>query len=172
MERKNINPYLAGGLLGGVIILSVFLTGETLGASGAPHRFIIAFVAKFMPGYALGSVFYTDFFKGTIGSICALDNWIVYEALGIVVGAFLSGLYSRRLKLVVDKGPRVTTKKRLIFALLGGTLFGFGARLAHGCTSGGALSGMALLSASGFIATACIFGAGFLLAFFFRKNWI
>jgi hypothetical protein len=172
MEKKHINPYLAGGLLGGVIILSVFLTGETLGASGAPHRLIIAFVAKFMPQYALNSVFYTDFFKGTIGSICALDNWIVYEALGIIFGAFLSGFISKRLKFAIDKGPQITTKRRLLFALLGGTFFGFGARLAHGCTSGGALSGMTLLSASGFVATVCIFGTGFLLAFFFRKNWI
>ena len=145
MKKKYINPYLAGGLLGGVIILSVFLTVETLGASGAPHRLIIAFVAKFMPTYAWSSVFYTDFFKGTIGSICALDNWIVYEVLGIIVGAFLSGLYAKRLKFALDKGPRITTKRRLFFALLGGTLFGFGARLAHGCTSGVALSGMALL---------------------------
>lgn len=172
MEKKYLNPYLAGGLLGSVIVLSVFLTGETLGASGAPHRLIIAFVAKFMPTYASSSVFYTDFFKGVIGSICALDNWITYEVLGIIVGAFISGLMGGRLKFRIDKGPHITTKRRLVFALLGGTLFGFGARLAHGCTSGCALSGMALLSVSGFIATTCIFGTGFLLAYFFRKNWI
>jgi len=60
----------------------------------------------------------------------------------------------------------------LIFALGGGILFGLGAQIARGCTSGAALSGMAVLSTGGFITMISIFGTGFLVAYFFRKNWI
>jgi hypothetical protein len=57
-------------------------------------------------------------------------------------------------------------------AIIGGILFGFGAQLARGCTSGAALSGMAVLSTAGFITMMAIFGAGYALAYFFRKLWI
>ena len=55
---------------------------------------------------------------------------------------------------------------------MGGLLFGLGAQIARGCTSGAALSGMAVLSVGGFITMLSIFGTGFLVAYFFRKNWI
>jgi uncharacterized membrane protein YedE/YeeE len=56
--------------------------------------------------------------------------------------------------------------------LTGGVLFGFGAELGRGCTSGSALSGMAVLSLGGFITMMAIFGTAYALAYFFRKNWI
>ncbi|MBT8269526.1 MAG: YeeE/YedE family protein, partial [Bacteroidia bacterium] len=53
-----------------------------------------------------------------------------------------------------------------------GVLFGVGAQIARGCTSGAALSGMAVLSTGGFITMLAIFGTGYIVAYFFRKNWI
>jgi uncharacterized membrane protein YedE/YeeE len=101
-----------------------------------------------------------------------LKNWLPIEVLGIVVGGFISGAFSKRLKLQVEKSPAISNRKRLLFAFAGGLLFVYGAQLARGCTSGAALSGMAVLSVAGFVTMAAIFGSAFLFAYIFRKNWI
>jgi uncharacterized membrane protein YedE/YeeE len=92
--------------------------------------------------------------------------------LGVITGAFLSGAIFGRLKLKVEHSPKITSRRRLIFAVLGGILFGFGSQLGRGCTSGSALSGMAVLSYAGFISMVFIFGTAYALAYFVRKNWI
>ena len=92
--------------------------------------------------------------------------------LGVLVGGFISGAFSGRLKWKVEHSPKITSKTRLIFAVIGGILFGFGSQMGRGCTSGSALSGMAVLSLGGFITMAFIFGTAFALAYFARKLWI
>lgn len=94
------------------------------------------------------------------------------EVLGVVIGGFLSGLISGRLKFTTEHGEHISTKKRWIFAALGGVLFSVGAQFARGCTSGAALSGMAVLSTAGFITMLAIFGTGYMVAYVFRKLWI
>ncbi len=101
-----------------------------------------------------------------------LKNWLVFEIAGMLLGGFISGLVSGRLKITIEKSPKISSVRRLIFAFLGGAFFVFGAQLARGCTSGAALSGMAVLSVAGFVTMAVIFGSGYLFAWFFRKNWI
>jgi hypothetical protein len=101
-----------------------------------------------------------------------MKTWLVFEMLGVLVGGFISGALAGRLKLKVEHSPKITSRKRLILALSGGILFGFGSQLGRGCTSGSALSGMAVLSLGGFITMMAIFGTAFGLAYFFRKNWI
>ena len=100
------------------------------------------------------------------------ETWLVFEMLGVLIGGFLSGALAGRLKWKVEHSPRITSSKRLILALTGGILFGFGSQLGRGCTSGSALSGMAVLSLGGFVTMMAIFGTAFALAYFFRKNWI
>jgi uncharacterized membrane protein YedE/YeeE len=60
----------------------------------------------------------------------------------------------------------------LIAAASGGLLFGIGSQLGRGCTSGLVMSGMSVLSLSGFIGLIAIFGGGYMIAYFFRKLWI
>ncbi|MBT3947743.1 MAG: YeeE/YedE family protein, partial [Candidatus Marinimicrobia bacterium] len=90
----------------------------------------------------------------------------------VIVGGFLSGALAGRLKLKVEHSPKITSNKRLMLAGIGGILFGFGSQLGRGCTSGSALTGMAVLSLAGFVTMMAIFGTAFALAYFFRKNWI
>jgi uncharacterized membrane protein YedE/YeeE len=59
----------------------------------------------------------------------------------------------------------------LILALIGGAIFGYGARMARGCTSGQALSGGAVLSAGSWALMMCIFASAYALAYFLRKAW-
>ena len=119
--------------------------------------------------HAISSEYYSKYFTGGRNPII---GWLPFEVLGILAGGFLSGAVSGRLKLKLEKSPSISNRKRLIMAFLGGVFFVYGAQLARGCTSGAALSGMAVLSVAGFVTMLAIFGSGYLFAWFFRKNWI
>jgi uncharacterized membrane protein YedE/YeeE len=130
----------------------------------------VAGVETIAPSHAESTASYKDYLGGHGGS--PLKNWLVFEMVGVLVGAFLSGAWAGRLKFKVEHSPKITSKRRLIFAVIGGVFFGLGSQLGRGCTSGAALSGMAVLSLAGFITMIFIFGTAFALAWFFRKLWI
>lgn len=163
------NPYFGGFLLGLLIILTFYITGRGLGASGAMKSSVITVVDEVSHEYAEQSAYYSKFVEGGKNP---MNNWIVFETLGVLIGAFISGGIAGRIGWRTQHSPKITKRRRLIFALLGGVLFGIGAQIARGCTSGAALSGIAVLSTGGFITMFAIFGTGFLVAYFFRKNWI
>ncbi len=89
-----------------------------------------------------------------------------------MIGGFLSGALAGRLKLSIGKGPHISNRNRLILAFTGGTIMGFGARLARGCTSGLALTGGATLSVGGWVFMFAVFGGAYATAWFVRKQWI
>jgi uncharacterized membrane protein YedE/YeeE len=169
-SKKYLNPYLGGVLLGLVLLAAFFIAGRGLGASGAIKSVTTAAVETIAPSYTQHASFYKDYSSSHEGG--PLKNWLVWQMLGVVVGGFLSGAIAGRLKFKVEHSPKITSKRRLIFALMGGVLFGFGSQLGRGCTSGSALTGMAVMSVGGFVTMAFIFGTAFALAYFFRKNWI
>ena len=171
MQTKYMNPYLAGFFLGLVLLATIFITGRGLGASGAVKSVVVASVAAAAPAHAAQSAFYGPFVAPGVDH--PLKAWLVFEVLGVLLGAYFSGLAAGRLKLVTEAGPRVSRRwVRWVFAAAGGALFGIGAQFARGCTSGAALSGMAVLSTAGFVTMMAIFGTGYLLAYFARKLWI
>jgi len=169
-SKKYLNPYLGGVLLGLVLLSSNFISGRGLGASGAVKSVVATTIQTVDRNAKEHSVFMAEFAESHGGS--PMKNWLVFEVFGVIVGGFLSGAVWGRLKFKVEHSPKITSRRRLIFALIGGALFGFGAQLARGCTSGAALSGMAVLSLGGFITMIAIFGTAFMLAYFFRKLWI
>ena len=170
MKVKNyMNPYLAGVLLGLVLLMSFFFTGRGLGASGAVKSIVVATVDTIAPSHAEASEYYS---KYTGEGKSPLKAWLVFQVLGVFVGGFLSGALSGRLTWKVEHSPKITSQRRLVFAGIGGLLFGFGSQLGRGCTSGAALTGMSVLSVSGFVTMAAIFGTAFAFAYFLRKNWI
>ncbi len=172
MEKKTtyMNPYLAGVLLGLVIVLAIYLNGDGLGASGAVKAVAIKTVETVAPSQADNLTFVQKFTKAHPEG--PLKTWLVFEIIGLIIGAFVSGLISDRMGFTIDKGEKITNKTRLIFALIGGTFFGLGSQFARGCTSGAALSGMAVYSVAGFLTFLVIFGTGYLLAYFFKKLWL
>ncbi len=169
-ETKYMNPYLAGFLLGLLLIATIYITGRGLGASGAIKSIAVTAVESVVPSHAEHAKFYQDYTKAHSGS--PLKNWLVFEVFGVLIGAFLSGLISERLRFRLEHGPNIKSKVRIISAVFGGMLFGFGAQLGRGCTSGAALSGMAVMSTGGFITMFAIFGGAYLFAAFFRKLWL
>jgi hypothetical protein len=169
-KTKYLNPYLGGVLLGLVLLAANFVAGRGLGASGAVKS-VVAYSIEAVDKNAAGSMpFLAEYSQSHSGN--PMKTWLVFEMLGVLVGGFLSGALAGRLKLKVEHSPKITSQRRLVFALAGGVLFGFGSQLGRGCTSGSALSGMAVLSLGGFITMMAIFGTAYAMAYFFRKNWI
>jgi uncharacterized membrane protein YedE/YeeE len=169
-SRRYLNPYLGGVLLGLVLLAANFVSGRGLGASGA-IKSVVATSIEAVHGDAASTMpFMSEYAEAHGGS--PMRSWLVFEMLGVIAGGFLSGAIAGRLKLKVEHSPKITSKRRLAFALAGGILFGLGSQIGRGCTSGSALSGMAVLSLGGFITMMAIFGTAFALAYFFRRNWI
>lgn len=170
MKTRYMNPYLAGFLLGLVLLATIFITGRGLGASGALKDVVVASLGAAVPAHAAHSAFFGSYFGPD--KEYPLKAWLVFEVVGVLLGAFLSGIVAGRLKVVTEAGPRVKTTSRWGWAVLGGALFGIGAQFARGCTSGAALSGMAVLSTAGFVTMIAIFGTGYAGAFFARRLWL
>jgi hypothetical protein len=169
-SERYMNPYLAGVFLGLVLLSAYFISGRGLGASGAIKSTTVSVVQAIAPSHAENAPYYKEYLETHPGN--PLNSWLVYQILGVIVGGFLSGALAGRLKFKVEHSPNITSKKRLILAMAGGTLFGLGAQFGRGCTSGSALCGMAVLSLGGILSMMAIFGTGFAVAYFFRKNWV
>ena len=162
------NPYVGGVVLGVVLFASFAFTGHGLGASGAVGRVAVAAEKAVAPEAVDGNPFKASWGGGHANP---LDHWLVWGAVGALLGGFVSGWLGGRVKLETYKGPHVSTGTRYVMALLGGAIMGYGARRARGCTSGQALSGGATLSLGSWALMFAIFGGAFLLAFPLRRFW-
>lgn len=161
------NPYLAGIALGLVLLTSFVVMGRGLGASGANFRLGVAALEAVAPGHVAS--------KPTLASATQsghpLDDWLVFEVLGVVLGGVVAAYTSGRLKWEVLKGPRIRPWARLALALSGGIVMGVAARMARGCTSGQALSGGALLSVGSWAFMFSVFAGGYATAWMVRRQW-
>jgi len=164
-----INPYLGGVLLGLLMIVTIFISGRELGISGAVKDTVVEVANVISPVAAKAHPYYGQYIKD---GQSPMDSWLVYEVLGVFLGALLSGIIFKRVrKPFVEHGPSITSKKRLVVALIGGILWGFGTRLGRGCTSGAALSGSSTFSFGGVMVMLLIFASAYLFAWLFRKLW-
>jgi uncharacterized membrane protein YedE/YeeE len=165
-----MNPYFAGFLLGLVLLTTIYVTGRGLGASGGTKSVVTSLVKNVTPEHYSTTKYYQQGEAEHHGN--PLKNWLLFEIIGVFIGAFISGVISDRVGLKLEKGPGVGNKTRIIAAIIGGLLFGLGSQFGRGCTSGSALSGMAVMSFGGIITMLAIFGSAYMLAYFFRKLWI
>jgi len=159
-----INPYLAGVLLGLVLLASFVIAGRGIGAS----RFFSQTLAHTYDGLGI----HNDYLSQQQSQASFWQTWIIVEVLGIFIGAWLSGRMAGRIKqeLVCGEGQGAR-KRRIVFAIAGGILMGFAARLARGCTSGQALTGGALLSAGSWLFMIAIFVGAYIAIQFVKKEW-
>jgi len=168
-EDDFANPYLAGIALGLVLLSAFLVMGNGLGASGAANRLGIATLDTVAEQHVDGNAYMA---KTKVGVRNSLDNWFVFEILGVFLGGAVSAYAAGRMRKGVIRGPSVGVRTRLIFAFSGGILMGIAARLARGCTSGQALSGGALLSVGSWIFMLSVFAGGYAMAYFVRREWI
>lgn len=166
--RDYLNPYVAGTLLGLVLFLSFYVTGGGLGASAALNRVEAGLLDWVAPAH-VDRVAYLAEMAG--GSRSAWNYSGMFMLAGTLLGGFASGLLNGRLRWELRKGPNVSTRTRVVFAVLGGLIMGYGARLARGCTSGQALSGGAVLSVGSWAFAFAVFASAYALAWFVRRLW-
>ena len=162
------NPYVAGVALGLVLLSAFVVMGKGLGASGASLRLGVTAIEAFAPGHVAA----TPPLAKTHSEGSPLDNWLVFEVLGVALGGLVAAYTSGRLKVEVLKGPHIATAGRIALAIGGGVLMGAAARMARGCTSGQALSGGALLSVGSWLFMFSIFAGGYAAAWFVRREWL
>jgi H+/Cl- antiporter ClcA len=168
-EKPYWHPYFGGIMLGIVLFLAFFLTGNGLGASGALSRIDALVIDSVAPQHVDRTPY---LLKEAGGDKNPLDDWIIPLFLGTLTGGFVSGLLRGRVKFETNKGPHISTRARWLTAFIGGTIFLYGARLARGCTSGQALSGGATLAAGSWLLMFAIFASAYGLAYFVRKLWL
>jgi uncharacterized protein len=164
MKPTYLNPYLAGVLLGLVLLASFIIAGRGIGASGVTSQVLAH-------GYeTLGAT--NQYLEQQKSNSSLSQTWIVLEVVGIFIGALLSAYFAGRFKKELVCGSTGANRlRRVLFALGGGILMGFAARLARGCTSGQALSGGALLSAGSWVFMLAIFVGAYLAILFVKKEW-
>lgn len=162
------NPYFAGSILGVVLFSAYALTHSGLGASGAISRIHVA-LTKFIWQSHVDVI--STFAVMGAGDTNPLDHASVFLLIGTFVGGMVSAWYNGRLKVEILKGPQISNSMRLIFALIGGLIMGYGARFARGCTSGQALSGGAVLSLGSWAFMFSVFIGGYAVAYFVRRLW-
>ena len=154
------SPYIAGGLSGLVIILSVLWTGQFFGASTS----FVRSAAMLEQIVGPERVKQLEYFIRYLPRF----DWQLLFVVGIFLGSLLSALTSDSFKWqgVPDMwAERFGTNPALrgIVAFVGGIVAMFGARLAGGCPSGHGLSGVIQLAASGLIAMVFFFVGGIIM---------
>ena len=161
------SPYLAGGLVGVLAIVSAYATTVWMGKTnflGASTTFVRAagFIEKLFASSHVASNLY--FIKEKV----ALD-WQFLIIIGIFIGALISSLMDKSFRL--ESVPPAWAErfgssvgKRAVGAFFGGIVAMVGARMADGCPSGHGLSGMMQLSISGLVALCMFFIVGIIVA--------
>ncbi len=156
------NPYLVGGAIGLLSMLTFYFSNKPLGASSAYARAAGMIGACFAPSHIRNLKYYKD--------RKPFLDWEVMLVCGIVIGAFAAAWHGNELTGVwlppmwVDRFGETSLGLRLAFALAGGGLMAFGARLAGGCTSGHGISGALQLGVGSWLALISFFGAGVVTA--------
>lgn len=161
------NPYAGGVALGIVLLATFLLMGKGLGASSAPYRLGVWALGAIAPAHARAA----PAIASMLDAGNPLDDWLVFEVAGMLVGGLLGALTSGRFSREVRKGATFPAGGRLSLAVAGGALMGFAARLGRGCTSGQALSGGAVMSVGAWAFMLSIFAGGYAVAVLVRRQW-
>lgn len=167
-ERPYWNPYVAGFALGLVLLGSFLVMGFGLGSSSAATRLAVGAAHLVAPRTVETNAYFSQYF-GPGKKL--LEDWLVFEVLGVFLGGLVGAYSAGRLRSEVIRGEGVSRGRRIALAIAGGVIMGFAARLARGCTSGQALTGGAVLSLGSWIFMMCVFAGGYLAAPFLKRDW-
>jgi uncharacterized membrane protein YedE/YeeE len=162
------NPYLAGILLGLVLLATYVVTGRGFGATAGFAAFATWIAGIVSPSHIQASIVHAKYWNEG----APLLNWTLFLLLGALIGAAISGWQGRRFNFTIERGPHISDGQRLALAFGGGFIAACGAKLAKGCTSGQALTGSSILNAGSLVFLLAVFVAGFGLAYLVRKEWL
>lgn len=151
------SPYLAGAGIGVLSWVAFLLSDKPLGVCTAFAKTAGMIERKWTKGASLERPYWKIVPPGI--------DWQWMVVLGILIGGFLSAWLSGTFMpdLVPDMFAAAfgnSAAFRILTAILGGLLLGFGARMAGGCTSGNGISGGLQLQITSWTAVVCFFVAG------------
>lgn len=149
------NPYT---YVTAAILLSLFQI-VTLVTDGSPWGVTGAFTnwAAWIYQAFGGSVDKWTFFA-TPSAQATLENGFLndpysWRNIGIIFGAFATTLLASGFKI-----KKIKSWRQVAAAVIGGTMMGYGARIAFGCNIGALFSGISSLSLSGWVFALGMFG--------------
>ncbi len=169
MKRENFwNPYVAGILLGLVLLLTFYIFGRGLGASGVFDRLAATILYPFAPDAISSHPYWHKYFRH---GRFPLENFLTYLSIGVLIGGFVAARLSGDFKIRVEHGPRFSKKARFVWAFIGGAVLAIATRFSRGCTSGQALTGGAELVLGSWIFAFSFFFSGPIVAAIIKKMW-
>lgn len=152
------SPYLVGFLIGILVLTTLALAGQKIGASSA-YADAAGIIGRLMAPRHIAALTY---FQNTKPGI----SWTLTIVLGAIPGSFIAAWTGNELTgtwlqdMWVARFGTNSGWLRAGAVLLGAALMSFGARLAGGCTSGHGISGTLQLAVSSWIAVVCFFIGG------------
>ena len=155
------SPYAVGIGIGVLSWLTWLISKKAIGCSTSFAR-SAGMIEKLVRGKQVESKLYYQEVKPAV-------DWQWMLVIGMVVGALISALLSgdfgwQWIPTLWAAAFGTDPLLRIIVALLGGILLGFGARWAGGCTSGHGISGTMQMAVSSWISAICFFVGGILMA--------
>ncbi|MBN1659380.1 MAG: YeeE/YedE family protein [Anaerolineae bacterium] len=157
------SPYAVGIGIGVLSWLTWLISHKPIGCSTSFAR-SAGMIERLLRGPKVETRPYYQEFKPAV-------DWQWMLVVGMIVGALVSSLLSGDFgwqwipsQWAATLGTSVPL--RLVAALVGGVLLGFGSRWADGCTSGHGISGTMQLAVSSWISAICFFIGGILMAQF------
>ena len=155
------SPYAVGIGIGILSWLTWLISKKPIGCSTSFAR-SAGMIEKLIRGEQVEDKPYYQEVRPTV-------DWQLMLVAGMVVGALVSSLLSGDFSwqwIPAQWASAFGTNAllRVVVALLGGVLLGFGARWAGGCTSGHGISGTMQLAISSWISAICFFVGGIIMA--------
>ncbi len=156
------SPYAVGIGIGLLSWLSFLISGKPIATSTTFAR-VGGMIEELLRGKGADRRHYYKKIKLKI-------NWQWMLVLGVVLGSFLSAIISGDFNLDVwipslwYSAFGDSNLLRVIVAVIGGIVLGFGARFAGGCTSGHGISGTLQLAVSSWVSAIFFFIGGIITA--------
>ena len=167
-NRPDPNPYLAGLKLGALVFLAYALTQNGLAVYSSVRHVGNALIT----GLAKGHANRVEYFAAAGSSFFSILGHPAFSLLlGLLGGAYLSARRNGRAGLETLKTTRMDARTRILLALGGGLLMGWGAGMARGSFSEHALSGAPLMSAAGWLVLLAVVASAHLAAQLFHRLW-
>ena len=163
MMQATWSPYVAGAGIGILVCLAFLLSNRPIGCSSGFVKAGGLIETAISPSHVERLEYYRE--------IVPEVDWAFMIIPGIVIGAFISSMLSGQFQFIIVPAMWSATfgntpVLRIIIAIIGGALLGFGARWAGGCTSGHGISGSIQLSLASMISAVCFFAGGIAMAMF------
>ena len=80
--KPYMNPYMAGILLGMVLLATIYITGRGVGASGGFKSIAMSTVKQSTPAHWEQGAYYQNF-EATSNGESPLKSWLLFEIVGV-----------------------------------------------------------------------------------------